>query len=186
MAADESAGLFVFRLVLQAVFRTTTRLNIFLKAEQSVRPELLVPADPPFVDLPDRHSIQRIHSLTPFFACIDQIGFTQHVDVLHHPKAGQVRKRFDDRGGRSGASTQQIQNRPPGRIRQRFPNGVKVSGHQARWAATPSEKSLPMLSRICRQPLPRPSRCAASSKPIARCRRVTLVPPAIWSRRSST
>jgi len=38
MAADESAGLFVFGLVLQAVFRTTTRLNIFLKPEQLVRP----------------------------------------------------------------------------------------------------------------------------------------------------
>ena len=57
MAADESAGLFVFGLVMRGAFRNTTRLKIFLKAEQFVRPELFVPADPSFVDLPDRHSI---------------------------------------------------------------------------------------------------------------------------------
>src|ERR1700730_15397108 len=95
MAADESAGLFVLRLILRVLFRTTTRLNVFFQAKQRVRPELFVTAHPSLVDLPDWHSVQRIHPLTSLFARIDQAGATQHVDVLHHSKAGQMRKRVD-------------------------------------------------------------------------------------------
>jgi len=145
-----------------------------------VRPESFVVAHPTLINLPDRTALSEFTPLPPLFACMDQAGVTQHVNVLHHAKTGHLRKRIDIPVVLRGPSRSKIQNRPTRSIRQGFPDRIQVAGHQARLATTAPEKSRPML----RDNAPSFSdalRCAGSRNPIARCRRVTLVPPATWS-----
>src|SRR5262249_40052753 len=115
---------------------------------------------------------------------MDQTGVTQHIDVLHDAEACEVRKRLHDLRRGPGARPQQIQNRPPGRIRKGLPDGVEFVSHQLRLAAIPCEQSLAMVSIRCFHPVLTPALWAGSRNPIARWCRLSLVPPGISSNRT--
>jgi len=99
------------------------------------RPDFLERTDPTLI-YPERmgKDRQRVNRLSSFFAGVDQSGFTQRVQMLHHAKAREVRERVHNlrRGTRSVA--QQIENGAPRGIRQRFPHRVQLSlGPEASW-----------------------------------------------------
>ena len=106
------------------------RLKIVFEAEQTVRPEFLIAAHPPLVNLADRDRVQRIHPLPSFFAGGDQTGVAQHLDVLHHAETRQMRKGLDNLRGLPRTLVQQVENRPPRGIGERFPDRVEVVSHR--------------------------------------------------------
>ena len=92
-------------------------------------------ADPPLVDLPNGYSVERVHPLSPLFAGVDQTSFPQDVDMLHHSEAGQLGELFDNPGRGPRTTAQEIEDCPPGRVRQRLPDGVQLVGCRAQWSA---------------------------------------------------
>src|SRR5687767_5714072 len=109
----------------------------------------------------------------------------KHVDVLHYAKAGQIRKLFHNLGRGPGTTlTEEIENRPPGGVRQRLPDRVELARHQVPMDRAGFDRSFLRLSRWRRHPTVRPARSPGSRNPMARWRSVTLVPPAVSFRRT--
>src|ERR1041385_3406196 len=144
-------------------------------------------AYPTLVNLPDGKNVQRVHPLPAFFPRVDQPGFTQRVQVLHHAKAREVRERVHNLGGRKRPVAQQVEHRAPGGVRQRFPHRIKLvvrvgsrpghGGYSASFLSSASMWFHPVLT---------PLRCSGSIMPSARCRSVTRLPPAVFSTLIST
>lgn len=101
-------------------------LGDLLDAKQLARPKLMKWAYPSFVDLPDGHDVQRIHPPPSVFARLHQIRLAQHVKMLHHPKASQMRKRLHNLGCGPRTISQKIQDCPPRRIGQRLPHSIEL------------------------------------------------------------
>jgi hypothetical protein len=85
-------------------------LRVFLDAQQVACPQLFEAPHPAFINLPDRHDVQRVDPLPALFPCLNQPGLAKHVNVLHHPEASQVRKSLDDLCGRAGALPQEVRS----------------------------------------------------------------------------
>src|ERR1700674_986262 len=94
----------------------TLSLSHILDPQEFARPKLLKRADPPFINLADWNNVQRIHPLPPSLPRGDQLGFAQHLEMLHHAEATQLRKALHDLGGGAGTISQKVQNRPSRRI----------------------------------------------------------------------
>src|SRR5258708_8459449 len=62
-------------------------LSHILYPEEFARPKLLKRPDPPFINLPDRNNVQRVHPLPPGLPSDDQLGLAKYVGMLHHAEA---------------------------------------------------------------------------------------------------
>src|SRR5215211_6600869 len=104
-------------------------LGHFLHSQQRARPNPLVFAHPPLINHPDRHSIERIDPLPSILASHDERRLSQHIEVLHHGKTRQVWKLLYDRSCRLRTRAEEIEDRPPRFVGQRFPDLVEVVRH---------------------------------------------------------
>jgi hypothetical protein len=105
------------------------RFYVLFQTKQRIRPKLRERTYPSLVNLSDRHYVQRIDALSAVLAGVYQARIAQHVDMLHHRESGHVGKRLDDLRRGLGPYAQQVQDRPPRWVGQRFPNHVEFVGH---------------------------------------------------------
>lgn len=68
-----------------------------LDPQQRARPVPFEAADPPFVNHPNRHRIERVDALSAFLAGQHERRLPQHIEVLHHGKPRQVGKLLNNR-----------------------------------------------------------------------------------------
>jgi hypothetical protein len=77
------------------------------------------------MDLLDRNGIDVIDATTAIDLDCNQVRFTEQVQVLHHEKAVLSQDLGQLTGGPRPVA-QQIEHAPPMRVRESFPDAVKI------------------------------------------------------------
>ena len=143
--------------------------RVILDPQQRARPKFGKRAHPPFVYLPDRDGVERVHPPSPVFTCDYQSRVSKHVDMLHHSVPRHIRKSPDDLRRGSRPFPQSVKDRAPRRVRKGLPDLICVFCHQVYdVAAADPAKSDFSDSRRFFQPSPIPSRWSSAIMPIAR------------------
>src|SRR5258708_17500163 len=109
------------RLALVRALFGSLAFGVLFDANQVARPEFFEAADPAFVNLPDRHHVQRVDALPAYLTRVNQAGGAEHVDVLHDAEAGQVRKGLHNLRSGAEALAQEVENRAAAAFGPRSP-----------------------------------------------------------------